>query len=104
MRRYAEGVPELRVDSCVSGKYWGARTVNRREAICVIESMLDGSTVLTAQAVNAMVLSLEALKHPEKISCGGCSLFKDEDAYGDGMCSKHQKTVNCTDQDCMDYE
>lgn len=39
----------------------GARTVNRREAICVIESMLDGSTVLTVQAVNAMVLSLEAL-------------------------------------------
>lgn len=78
--------------------------MNRREAIHVIESMLDGSTVLTVQAINAMVISLEALKHPEKISCGGCSLFKDEDAYGYGMCSRHQKTVNCTDQDCMDYE
>lgn len=78
--------------------------MNRREAICVIESMLDGATVLTVQAVNAMVLSLAALKHPEEISCGGCKLFKDEDAYWYGTCSKHQKTVNCTDQDCMDYE
>lgn len=77
--------------------------MKRGEAISIIERAQDNGS-FEPELYEAVSLALYALKYPDKISCGGCSLFKDEDAYGDGMCSKHQKTVNCTDQDCMDYE
>lgn len=77
--------------------------MKRREAISIIERAQDNGS-FASELDEAVSLALYALKYPEKISCGACASFVDEDIFGNAWCSEQRKCINCSDSSCMDYE
>lgn len=49
----------------------------------------------------ALELAIFALEFPEKMCCGGCEFFCDEDAEGRGWCYHHDRYAECDDRVCM---
>ena len=77
--------------------------MKRREAINIIERAQNNGH-FASELDEAVSLALYALKYPDKISCGACAFFVDEDIFGNAWCSKRRKCINCSDSSCVDYE
>lgn len=52
----------------------------------------------------ALELAIYALEHPEKMCCGGCEFFCDEEAEGRGWCHYHDRYAECDDCPCHGFE
>ena len=79
--------------------------MNRNKAIEVIEEIfeLDSLGFLSSfsdEQDEAIRFALYALKHPERIRCGRCETFADEDVNGDGWCYYKDRFATCEDEPC----
>lgn len=78
---------------------------DRKTAIATIREMFEADSLgigatITDEQDEAIRFALFALEHPERIRCGGCETFADEDVNGDGWCSRKDKFAACDDDAC----
>jgi len=83
--------------------------MTRGEAIKIIEEIFGADQygihdTFTDEQIEAIQLSLHALKEPECMSCGYCQRFVDEGMDGWGWCEHHDRSAICDDKPCGYYE
>lgn len=79
--------------------------MNRKKAIDTIKEVFGEDRygirdTLTDEQAEAIRFALFALKHPERMCCGRCEAFGDEDVNGDGWCYRKDKFATCDDKPC----